>query len=167
MKSSKFLLQSDVERAMKMTRSNVAAAKYLRVSLQTYKKYAMRYFDESGVSLYEKHKNQAGKLVHKTFLNGGNTRNKVTMEDIFDNKHPNISIQKFKDRLINRGYIAEKCNLCGFDEHRVTDMQIPLLLSFKDCNKKNFALENLELLCYNCYYLTVGNIIGQRYKVKG
>ena len=33
-----------------------------------------------------------------------------------------------------------------------------MLLNFKDSNKKNWKLENLELLCYNCYFLNVGNV---------
>jgi hypothetical protein len=35
---------------------------------------------------------------------------------------------------------------------------VPLVLNFKDGNKKNWTLENLELLCYNHYFLYVGNI---------
>ena len=35
---------------------------------------------------------------------------------------------------------------------------MPLLLHFKDGNKKNYRGENIELLCYNHYFLTVGDI---------
>jgi len=31
-------------------------------------------------------------------------------------------------------------------------------LNFKDNNKKNYQLDNLELLCYNCYFIYVGDI---------
>jgi hypothetical protein len=35
---------------------------------------------------------------------------------------------------------------------------MPLLLHFKDKNKKNYRRENIELLCYNCFYLFIGDI---------
>jgi DNA-binding transcriptional ArsR family regulator len=31
-------------------------------------------------------------------------------------------------------------------------------MHFKDDNKKNYKLDNIELLCYNCYFLTIGDI---------
>ena len=31
-------------------------------------------------------------------------------------------------------------------------------LNFNDGNQKNWKLENLEMLCYNCYFLNVGNV---------
>ena len=36
---------------------------------------------------------------------------------------------------------------------KIKDYKIPLLLNFKDGNKNNFLLDNLELLCYNDYFL--------------
>jgi len=35
---------------------------------------------------------------------------------------------------------------------------VPLIINFFDGNAKNWKLENLELLCYNCYFLNVGNV---------
>ena len=35
-------------------------------------------------------------------------------------------------------------------------------MHFKDNNKKNYKLDNVELLCYNCYFLQVGNIFNDR-----
>ena len=56
---AKILKKEDIQRAMKMTRSNRAAARYLHVSFTHYKKYAKTYKDEeSGSSLFELHKNQ-------------------------------------------------------------------------------------------------------------
>ena len=48
--------------------------------------------------------------------------------------------------------------MCGFEERRVLDYKMPLLLNFKDDNKKNYKLDNIELLCYNHYFLNVGDI---------
>ena len=43
---------------------------------------------------------------------------------------------------------------------------MPLLLNFKDGNKKNYKKENIELLCYNHYFLTVGDIFSDK-QIKG
>jgi hypothetical protein len=39
---------------------------------------------------------------------------------------------------------------------------MPLLLNFKDGNKKNYRKENIEFLCYNHYFLTVGDIFSDK-----
>ena len=44
---SKILTKEDILRAQKMTRSNMAAARYLHVSYNHYKKYSKMYKDES------------------------------------------------------------------------------------------------------------------------
>jgi hypothetical protein len=69
-----------------------------------------------------------------------------------------FSPEKIKYRLIAEGYLEEKCAICGFEERRVLDYKMPLLLHFKDGNKKNYKLDNIELLCYNHYFLNVGDI---------
>jgi hypothetical protein len=51
-----------------------------------------------------------------------------------------------------------ECYQCGFSEKRVIDYKQPLILNFKDGNKNNWKLDNLRMLCYNCYYLYVGNL---------
>ena len=66
--------------------------------------------------------------------------------------------QEIKDRLIHESLVKEECYCCEFNERRVVDYKVPLILNFKDKNKKNWKLENLELLCYNCYFLNVGNV---------
>ena len=70
----------------------------------------------------------------------------------------NYSPKELKERLIHEALIKEECSCCEFNERRVLDYKVPLILNFKDGNKKNWKLENLELLCYNCYFLNVGNV---------
>ena len=38
---------------------------------------------------------------------------------------------------------------------------MPLLLHFKDNNSNNYSLNNIQLLCYNHYFLTVGDIFNK------
>ena len=59
----KFLSKEQIVAAQGMTKSNMAAARYLHVSYQHYKKYAKMY------NLFDDHKNQAGKGIPK-FLKG-------------------------------------------------------------------------------------------------
>jgi hypothetical protein len=69
-----------------------------------------------------------------------------------------FSPTKVKKRLFEEGYLQEECTLCGFNERRITDYKIPLLLNFKDKNTKNYRLDNLQVLCYNHYFLTVADV---------
>ena len=77
-----------------------------------------------------------------------------------------FSPDKLKYRLITEGYLLEECASCGFHERRVLDYKMPLLLHFKDGNKKNYRKENTELLCYNHFFLTVGDIFSNK-QLKG
>jgi hypothetical protein len=150
-------LKDDIERAMRMTKSNRAAARYLNCSYTHYKQYAKNFTDENGITLFEKHKNQSGKGISKFLPNRGK---EPALLDIIEGR---VSVdsytpEKLKNRLIQESYLQECCANCGFSERRVIDFKVPLILNFKDGNKKNWRIENLELLCYNHYYLYVGNI---------
>lgn len=142
---------------MKMTKSNHQASRYLNVSYQHFSKFAKIYFDESGKSFFEKHKNASGKGIPKFMKTSKNDAdlNKILSGELWVESY---SIDRFKARLIHEHIIAEECNRCGFKERRVIDYKVPVILNFIDTNKKNWRKENLEFLCYNCYFLTVGNI---------
>lgn len=160
------LTKDDVLRAMKMTKSNKAAARYLHCSYQHYIKYSKLYTDEAtGKTLHELHKNQAGKGIPK-FISGKGKQ--VALKDIFEGKVPieHFTPEKMKGKLIAEGYLEEKCKQCGFNERRVIDYKIPLLLNFKDNNKKNYSPDNIQLLCYNCFFLYVGDVFTNK-QLKG
>ena len=60
------LSESEIRYAMENSKSNSEAARFLKVSFTTYKKYAKQYTDsKSGKTLWELHKNQAGKGIRK------------------------------------------------------------------------------------------------------
>lgn len=149
---SKILSKDDLLRAMKMTRSNRAAARYLHVSYNHYKKYAKVYKNEDGITLLEAHKNQAGKGIPK-FLSGKGKEPPIM--DLIEGRVPveHFDPKKIKQRIIFEALIEEKCAKCGFSERRVLDQKVPLVLNHKDGNKKNFQLDNLEFLCYNHAFL--------------
>lgn len=163
---SKILKKEDIERAMKMTRSNRAAARYLHVSFTHYKKYAKTYTDEkTGSTLFEIHKNQAGKGIPKFLTNGGK---EPPIMDLINGIIPveHFDPKKIKQRIVFEALIEEKCAHCGFSERRVLDTKVPIILHHKDGNKKNWHLENLEFLCYNCSFLyAVSPITDQQVEV--
>ncbi len=157
MPAPKPLSKEDILRAMRHTKSNRAAARYLGVSYQHYKPYAKLFNDEeTGLTLFETHKNQSGKGIPK-FL--PNRRKEPNVKDIVETGTgwESFTPEKIKTRIITEGYLTEECAICSFNERRVTDYKIPLLMNFKDGNKCNYLLPNLELLCYNCYFLYIAD----------
>jgi hypothetical protein len=157
MTKPKPLSKEDILRAMRITKSNRAAARYLGVSYIHYKGYAKLYKGESGKTLFEDHKNQSGKGIPK-FLN--NSKKEPALRDIIEGRIDinHFKPEKIKNRLIKEGFLKEECYICGFHERRISDYKMPLLLDFIDKNKKNYQNNNPRLLCYNCYYINVGDI---------
>ena len=153
----KILSKDMILRVMKHTKSNMSAARFLGCSYPHYKQYAKLYKNEEGKTLFEAHLNRQGKGISKHLYK---KKDLAPIHDILEGRVDvsNYNPRELKDRLIHEGLLAEECSSCGFNERRVVDYKVPLILNFKDGNKKNWKLENLELLCYNCYFLKVGNV---------
>ena len=159
-RKQKIITKEQLLNAMKMTKSNMSCARYLGISYMHYSRYAKSYIDEkSGKTLFDLHKNQAGRGIRK-HLGGKDPDLKSLMDGELYIKSYNLN--RYKDRLIQEGYIEEKCNSCGFTEQRVHDYKSPLLIHFKDKNKQNWRIENIELLCYNCYFLYIGDVFNEK-----
>jgi len=141
------ITRAEIEEAQRHTRSNMAAARYLNVPYTRYKRYAQLY------GLFDSHLNQDGIGIDKGWSKHPTS---IPLREILENKHPNYSHAKLKNRLIARKKLPNQCSLCHFHEARITDGMVPLMMSFKDGNKRNMQLDNLELLCYNCMFLTTG-----------
>ena len=163
MPKAKPLSKEQILAAMSQTRSNRAAARYLNVSYPHYKKWAELYdsTEEEYKSLFDQHLNPSGKGIPKFLSNKGK---EPALLDIIEGRvdASSFSPDKIKYRLVSEGYLLEECSSCGFHERRVIDYKIPLLLHFKDKNKKNYRKDNIEFLCYNCYYLSVGDIFNEK-----
>lgn len=157
------LSKQQILAAMSQTKSNRAACRYLNCSYIHYKKWAKFYeaTEEGYPNLFEQHKNQSGKGIPK-FLT--NSKKKPALLDIIEGRvaMTNFTPEKMKQRLIEEGFLKEECGVCGFHERRVSDYKMPIILHFKDKNKKNYRMENLEFLCYNCYYLSVSDIFSSK-----
>jgi hypothetical protein len=162
MPKAKPLSKEMIVAAMNKTKSNRAAARYLNVSYIHFKKWAKLYNDiDTGQVLFDKHKNQSGKGISKFLTNG---KKDVALLDIIEGRvdAAHFNPQKIKYRLVEEGYLLEECGVCGFHERRVLDYKMPLIMHFKDGNKQHYRLENLEMLCYNHYFLQVGDIFSNK-----
>ena len=136
--------KSRIEWAIRSTLSIRAAAQYLGVSYNTFKKYAKMY------DLFEQNKNQAGNGI----TSKGNTGWGVKIQDLFDGKNPNYPHWKLQERVVRDGYLKQECSNCGYDDYREKDMRGPYMICFLDGDSKNHTLDNLHLLCYNCFFIT-------------
>ena len=155
MPKAKPLSKEQIVAAQAKTKSNMSAARYLHVSYQHYKKWAKLY------KLFDSHKNQSGKGIPK-FLRG--PKKMPHMLEIIEGRIAASSFDpnKLKYALIEQGYLSEECAMCSFKERRVLDYKMPLLLHFQDNNSNNYSLDNVQLLCYNHYFLTVGDIFNDK-----
>ena len=142
------ILESQIKAAQSKSLSARQAAKTLGISYNTYKKYAKLY------GIFEDLKNPYGVGIER---NVGIRNNKYNIEDLIDGKHLHYPIHKFKNKLFDSGYLPKVCGSCGFSEERITDGKMPLLIDFLDGNLNNRKLENIRPLCYNCFFLLVGD----------
>jgi hypothetical protein len=158
------LTKESIISAMDKTKSVRAAARYLNCSYQHIKKWMKLYVDSNGVSLFDAHKNQSGKGIPKFLSVSTINKKEPAILDIIEGRidPSHFNPQKIKYRLITDGYLKDECNNCGFHERRVSDYKSPLILHFKDNNKQHYRLDNMEMLCYNCYYLMVGDIFSSK-----
>lgn len=156
-KGARGLTREDVQLAIKQTHSNLGAARLLGISKPTWKKYASMYTDEDGVTLYDKHSNKYGLGAPRDA-----TKNvkRPTVMDVLSGKVPASFFKPgdLRAMLINEGILAQECSCCGFKEERLSDHKIPLLLTFRNLNRKDWSMDNLQLLCYNCYFMQIGDV---------
>ena len=142
------ILMEQIKAAQEKSRSALEAARTLGISYNTYKKYARMY------GIFEDLKNPSGAGIERKF---GIRNKKYNIEDLINGKHLRYPLHKFKKKLFDSGYVPKVCGSCGFSEERVTDGKMPLLIDFIDGNLNNRKLDNIRPLCYNCFFLTVGD----------
>ena len=149
------LTEQDIRYAMLNSQSNRSAALFIGCAYSTYRVYAKRYIDkESGLTLWDLHKNKAGKGITKHFDQPNNPAfRKTPIFEILEGKHPTYNRKRLQERIIEEGLMEEKCSCCEFDERRITDYRVPLVLIWKDGDKTNHRFENLQFVCFNCYFL--------------
>tara|TARA_Y100000385_G_scaffold171478_1_gene177627 strand:+ start:1099 stop:1755 length:657 start_codon:yes stop_codon:yes gene_type:complete len=165
MPKAKPFTKDQILNAMDKTLSVRAAARYLNCSYQHLKKWMKEYKDEDGITLFDKHKNPHGKGIPKFLSSKNGFKSKEPpILDIIEGRVDASSFNpdKLKYRAIEAGLMVEECKRCGFNEQRVIDSKIPLLLHFNDNVSTHWGLDNVHLLCYNCYFLYYGNVFTEK-----
>lgn len=130
-----------VREASRKTKTATAAAAFLNVKIDTYRKYAKKY----GCYLI----NQGGKGL-KLPNRGNNTR--ILLKDILEGNHPQYSTNRLKHRLYKEGIKIPKCEKCGIEKWQ--NKPLTLHLDHIDGNSTNHNIENLRILCPNCHSQT-------------
>ena len=86
----------------------------------------------------------------------GTSKNRpsILTEDILAGKYPSYQTYKLKIRLINEGYLEDKCSICGWDKKPKGAIYTPCELDHINGIPTDHRLENLRLICPNCHSLT-------------
>jgi len=97
------LSEAVIRNAMKATQSNFQAARYLNMTIDTYRKYAKLYIDkETGKTLYDLHKNNTGKGIKK--ISWKNEISVQKLEEILGrDNYRAVDAQQLKNRLVYEG----------------------------------------------------------------
>ena len=148
------LSETDIRYAIENTRSNAEAARFTKVSFPTWRKYATMYTDSAtGKTLFDLHSNMAGVGItrDKQRAKGGS----YSIDKILAGEFPDYPVWKIRNRILALGILEEQCSSCGYAERRITDDTVPVLLDHINGDIKDHRIENLQLLCLNCYYQQV------------
>lgn len=154
------------EELVKLAVDNCASAaecaRYLGVKYSTFKRHAEKYnypgteinYFEYAKSIKSLRKDSMGTIEYKKYAKRVATRGYTpTEQEIIDGKYKLITPYFIRKFLVEKGYLTECCHNCGFNDKRLTDGLTPVVLNFKDGNVLNKRLDNLELLCYNCFFM--------------
>ena len=140
----KVITKNMILESQKHTKSNMEAARWMNVCYTTYKKWAKYY------GVFEQHLNQKGDGIKKGFA-----VRTVNVEDIVLGKRQpprRWSQSVVKEELIDKGYWQDECSNCGYNEENMATGKTCLGIDFTDGDSKNWLLDNIRLLCSNCYY---------------
>lgn len=149
--------------------SMIEVADFLNISYPTCLKLSRKYFmlESDGTRIqcdeYMKKKRlekQTSQIrsIRKTASKKGWFRRARPILEVVQN--PEIR-SKYPEKLLleklqNDGYLGFHCEKCGFHRYRELDLSGPFRIHHRDFNESNWDLSNLELLCFNCYFIYVG-----------
>lgn len=143
------ILEHEIKEANEHTGSCAEAARYLEVGYKTYKRYAKMY----GLFLEQKNPG-SGDHTKQSFSNPV-----YAFDDVLAGKYPEYPPVRIKQRGLRNGHFDHECESCGFSESRITDGHMPLFLNFKNGDSSDHRPKNMEILCWNCAHLLVGDVV--------
>ena len=152
----KVITKKMIEDSQAVTKSNAEASRWLGVNYLTYRKYAKIY------GLFDQHLNQRGVGIKKGY---GKYR-KPLDELLSSNRKIRLTKRYLKKRLVEENWVEEACNSCDYNEIFIGKENVALLIDFIDGDNDNTKLDNIRLLCPNCYLSYNGHMpsSGQFYR---
>ncbi len=97
--------------------------------------------------VFEKHLNPSGVGIKK-----GYGKWIKSLDQILDgSKKYRMRAGYIKNRLIKEKWVEEECSSCGYNEIVIGKESVALRLDYEDGDVTNNKLENLRLLCPNCF----------------
>ena len=152
----KVITKKMIEDSQAVTKSNAEASRWLGVNYLTYRKYAKIY------GLFDQHLNQRGVGIKKGY---GKYR-KPLDELLSSNRKIRLTKRYLKKRLVEEKWVEEECSSCNYNEIVMGKDNVALLIDFIDGDNDNTKLDNIRLLCPNCYLSYNGHMpsSGQFYK---
>lgn len=76
-------------------------------------------------------------------------KDKIPLQEILDGKHPTYSRNHLKERLLKKGILKNKCEICGLN-NIWNNKKIIMILDHVNGISDDHRLENLRMLCPNC-----------------
>ena len=152
----KVITKKMIEDSQAVTKSNAEASRWLGVNYLTYRKYAKIY------GLFDQHLNQRGVGIKKGY---GKYR-KPLDELLSSDRKIRLTKRYLKKRLVEENWVEEACSSCNYNEIVMGKENVALLIDFIDGDNDNTKLDNIRLLCPNCYLSYNGHMpsSGQFYK---
>ena len=152
----KVITKKMIEDAQAVTKSNAEASRWLGINYLTYRKYAKIY------GLFDQHLNQRGVGIKKGY---GKYR-KPLDELLSSDRKIRLTKRYLKKRLVEENLVEEECSSCSYNEIVMGKDNVALLIDFIDGDNDNTKLDNIRLLCPNCYLSCNGHMpsSGQFYK---
>jgi len=152
--------EDEIRDSMKNSSTIKGACTYMGINFKTWVKYAKLYIDpETGKSLYELHRKYGNPNKVRPRKNPGNLPRlyKKQIDNLLTYRRwtSPTRVAILKRMLTLHGMNKEYCEHCGYHEKRLKDQKQPLLLHFVDGDRRNWQIENIRWLCYNCYFIHV------------
>jgi hypothetical protein len=150
-------------------KSNRDASQYLNVSFKRWKKYASLYIEkDSGKSYFQllldrSNKAKGQRLIILKKLHRKKKWDEWYVKNILEKlNNSELDVKKYtqkrlKEFLIANDVLVERCACCGYSEKNMITGKVPLLIDHIDCDYTNWKIENLQMLCFNCFSQLVGN----------
>jgi hypothetical protein len=150
-------------------KSNRDASQYLNVSFKRWKKYASLYIEkDSGKSYFQllldrSNKAKGQRLIILKKLHRKKKWDEWYVKNILEKlNNSELDVKKYtqkrlKEFLIANDVLVERCTCCGYSEKNMLTGKVPLLIDHIDCDYTNWKIENLQMLCFNCFSQLVGN----------